>query len=58
MEKLLIYELNEFPKRLLKEYISLKPNSTLAYIVKKGSFRETITSDLGNYIHGQHGQLL
>ena len=43
MEKLLIYELNEFPKRLLKEYISLKPNSTLAYFVKKGSFKETIT---------------
>ena len=47
MEKLLIYELNEFPKRLLKEYISLKPNSTLAYIFKKGSFKETITSDYG-----------
>ena len=47
MEKLIIYELNEFPKRLLKEYISLKPNSTLAYFVKKGSFKETITSDYG-----------
>ena len=47
MEKLLIYELNEFPKRLLKEYISLKPKSTLAYIFNKGILKKTITTDYG-----------
>tara|TARA_Y100001978_G_scaffold163916_1_gene150773 strand:+ start:2503 stop:3891 length:1389 start_codon:yes stop_codon:yes gene_type:complete len=47
MEKLLIYELNEFPIRLLNEYILLKPNSTLAYISKQGLLKQTITSDSG-----------
>ena len=29
-EKLIIYELNEIPKKLLDFYISLRPNSNIA----------------------------
>ena len=47
MKKLIIYELNELPKRLLYDYIKLRPNSTLASILQEGSFKETITSDYG-----------
>ena len=47
MKKLIIYELNELPKRLLYDYIKLRPNSTLASILQEGSFKETITSEYG-----------
>ena len=47
MQKLLIYELNEIPKKLLDDYIKQKPYSTLAYIFNNGLFRQTITSDCG-----------
>ncbi len=47
MRKLLIYELNEIPQKLLEEYILFRPNSTLSYIYKKGVFKKTITSDIG-----------
>ena len=47
MEKLIIYELNEIPERLLMDYISKKPSSSLAYIFKHGLFKQTHTFDIG-----------
>ena len=47
MEKLLIYELNEIPERLLVDYISKKPYSTLAHIYENGLFRQTLSFDSG-----------
>ena len=45
-KKLLIYELNEVPKRLIDEYIKLKPNSTFAKL-NKNNLIETFTEDEG-----------
>lgn len=47
MKKLLIYELNEIPQKLLEDYILFKPNSSLSYIYKKGVFKKTVSSDIG-----------
>ena len=47
MEKLIIYELNEIPKRLLFDYISQKPTTSLANIFKNGLFKKTNTFDIG-----------
>ena len=45
-KKLLIYELNEVPKRLIEEYIKLKPNSIFAKL-HKNNLVETYTEDEG-----------
>ena len=45
--KLIIYELNELPKRLLDYYIKLKPFSNLSKLKKNGSYLETYTTDCG-----------
>ncbi len=45
--KLILYELNEVPLRLLKEYIRIKPFSSLAKIYYDGQFFKTITKDDG-----------
>ncbi len=45
--KLIIYELNELPKKLINYYINLKPSSNLAYIFKKGIYLDTFTTDKG-----------
>ena len=34
-DKLIIYELNELPKKLLNYYIKIKPNSNLSQLKKK-----------------------
>ena len=47
MKKLLIYELNELPKKLLLDYIRLKPQSTLSELYRNGTFRITKTKDKG-----------
>ena len=44
-KRLLIYELNEVPKKIIIDFIEKKPSSTLARIIKEGSFFETYTSD-------------
>tara|TARA_Y100001978_G_C23668731_1_gene422585 strand:+ start:30 stop:1430 length:1401 start_codon:yes stop_codon:yes gene_type:complete len=44
--KLIIYELNEVPKRLIDEYAKLKPNSFLAKI-HENNLIETFTEDEG-----------
>ena len=44
--KLLIYELNEVPKRLIDEYIKLKPYSIFAKL-HKNNLIETFTEDEG-----------
>lgn len=46
-KKLILYELNEVPKRLIEKYAQLKPNSSFAYLLKKGNLTETYTSDIG-----------
>ena len=46
-KKLLIYELNELPPRLLFEYIKLRPYSNFSYLYKNNYFLETYTRDTG-----------
>ena len=46
-KKLIIYELNEIPKKLLDFYISLRPNSNIAKLKIYGQFMETFTTDKG-----------
>lgn len=45
--KLILYELNEVPKRIIDLYIGLYPKSNFAKILSKGIFLETITKDDG-----------
>ena len=47
MDKLIIYELNELPLKLLKDYIELKPKSAIAEIYKNGFLNVTNSSDNG-----------
>ena len=54
--KLLIYELNEIPKRLLDYYVKLRPSSNLAFIYQKGIKIILYPQMKENYILGQHGQ--
>ena len=44
-KRLLIYELNEVPKKIVIDFIKKRPSSTLAKIIKEGSFLETYASD-------------
>ena len=45
--KLLIYELNEVPRRIIDTYIKKYPSSAFAEIVKNGILLNTITKDEG-----------
>ena len=47
MKKLIIYELNECPEKLLNDYIELKPKSSIAAIYKLGFLKKTKTEDSG-----------
>lgn len=47
-KKLIIYEINELPPRLLKFYIKKRPQSALATIFHKGKYKETFTYDVGH----------
>ena len=47
MKRLIIYELNEVPPRLLKKYVERKPNSCFAKILKNGIYKVTETRDDG-----------
>ena len=44
-KRLLIYELNEVPRKIVIDFIKKRPSSTLAKIIKEGSFLETYASD-------------
>ena len=46
-KKLILYELNEVPIRLINKYIEIKPNSSFKHLLEKGHFTETITHDKG-----------
>ena len=46
-DKLIIYELNELPKKLLNYYINIKPNSNLSKLKKNGFYLDTFTTDSG-----------
>ena len=46
-QKLIIYELNEVPVKVLKKYINNFPHSNLSYIYKNGIFHKTNTTDDG-----------
>ena len=46
-KKLILYELNEVPIKLINKYIEIKPNSSFQYLLEKGHFTETITHDKG-----------
>ena len=45
--KILLYELNEVPRKLLDLYVYRNPNSALSEIVKNGIIFNTITKDIG-----------
>ena len=45
--KLILYELNEVPERLINYYIEIKPNSTIANCIREGLIIKTYTSDTG-----------
>ena len=47
MKRLIIYELNEVPPRLLKKYIQKNPKSSLANIFNNGTYKVTTTRDDG-----------
>ena len=45
--KLILYELNEVPVKLLNYYTTLKPNSNFNYLINSGKLKPTITNDIG-----------
>ncbi len=45
--KLIIYELNEVPIKVLKKFISDNPRSNISYLCNKGFLRTTFTTDEG-----------
>lgn len=46
-KNLIIYELNEVPKKIIDYYVKIKPNSNLNKLIIKGTFIETTTDDIG-----------
>jgi len=46
-KNLIVYELNEVPKKVLDYYISKRPKSNLYNLCKKGFLKETFTNDSG-----------
>ena len=46
-DKLIVYELNEVPKKLINLYSHRFPKSTISYLYNNGIFKETITYDTG-----------
>ena len=45
--KLIVYELNELPRRLIDYYVKLKPNSNFSRLIKKGLILNTKSFDDG-----------
>tara|TARA_Y100001978_G_C23685077_1_gene431391 strand:+ start:243 stop:1646 length:1404 start_codon:yes stop_codon:yes gene_type:complete len=46
-KSLIVYELNEVPKKVIDYYITKRPKSNLSYLCKTGLFKETFTNDSG-----------
>ena len=46
-KKLIVYELNEVPLRVLKKFVLNYPKSSFAYLLKKGILKKTFTMDEG-----------
>ena len=46
-KSLIVYELNEVPKKVLDYYILKRPQSNLAFLIRNGLFKQTYTNDLG-----------
>lgn len=46
--KLIVYELNEVPLRIIDWYVAANPDSTLAKLVKTGRVYQTFTEDVGH----------
>lgn len=46
-KRVVFYELNEVPRRVLEDFTRLNPGSTLARLLKQGSFYETVAEDQG-----------
>jgi hypothetical protein len=46
-KRIVLYELNEVPRRVLEEFASRNPRSTFARLLKQGAFFETVTEDKG-----------
>ena len=46
-KNLIIYELNEVPKKIIDYYVKIKPDSNLNKLIIKGTFIETTTDDIG-----------
>lgn len=47
MKKIILFELNEVPMRVLNEFCNRNPNSALAQLTVKGLTSETYTEDVG-----------
>ena len=45
--KLLIYELNEVPRKLINLYIAQKKSSAIAKLIQEGNIYDTYTKDKG-----------
>ncbi|MCR9191558.1 MAG: hypothetical protein NXI01_02745 [Gammaproteobacteria bacterium] len=48
MKKIIFYELNEVPEKILRIFAQQNPNSAVSQILKKGAFYETKTTDTGH----------
>ncbi len=46
-KKLILYELNEVPIKLIKLYSEIRPKSNISYLLKKGNILKTTTNDKG-----------
>ena len=46
-KKIILYELNEVPRKLIDFYVKQNPNSTIAYLINNGINLDTITKDEG-----------
>jgi hypothetical protein len=46
-KKLVVYELNEVPERILRHYVATHPRSNLAKILDGGTYANTVTQDSG-----------
>ncbi len=46
-KKLILYELNEVPLKLLKHYSEVRPHSNISYLLNQGNILKTTTDDKG-----------
>src|SRR5438445_13132572 len=46
-KRIIFYELNEVPRRVLEDFVSQQPGSALARLVREGVLFETVAEDKG-----------